>query len=185
MSGSCILLLVLQADPSKLVSLTLMTTLIAGVFVTIIVVALGYVITRMRRALSEDRPEHSRYLLEQTRRELLELAQKKRSDQVRAAEMEQKLKQQEQELKADRQAREEARTSLQEQVHSAFGQSCPHCQVEMLAEDEIIVCPTCLTAQHRVCFDLTGCINGCTPDYVYLYPSDRMVDLHKKADWAR
>ncbi|OPX23408.1 MAG: hypothetical protein B1H03_01680 [Planctomycetales bacterium 4484_113] len=182
MTGWCFVALVLQADPGKLISLTLITTLISAVFIAIIAVALGYVITRMRRALGEGRPEHSQYLLEQTRKELLELAQKKRVEQKRTAEIAQKLEQQKAQKETVRQAHEEARVSLAEHVQSAFGKSCPHCQVEMLPEDEIVICPTCLTAQHRVCFDLAGCINGCQPDYVYLHPADRIVELHTKTE---
>jgi len=173
-----LLLLIVQAGTSRFLSLTLIT----AVVVTVIIVSLAYIVSRMRRDLGEGKPEHSKYLLQQTRKELLQLAQQKRKEKKQAADMSEKLKEQSSQKEAAAVAREETRKTLAEHVQSAFGKSCPHCQVEMLPEDEIVICPTCLTPQHRVCFDLAGCINGCDPDYVYSHPSDRMVDLRAQPE---
>jgi len=173
-----LLLLAFQIGTAKFLWLSLVT----AVFVTFVILSLAYIVFRMRRDLGESRPEHSQYLLQQTRKELLALAQKKREEKEQAAAMVEKLKEQDSRDEAARHAQEETRKSLAEQVQSAFGKSCPHCQVEMLAEDEIVICPVCLSPQHWVCFNLTGCINGCNPDHVYLYPSDRIIDLRGKPE---
>jgi len=165
--------LAVQVGSSKFVSLTLTTALV----VVVIIVALGYVIWLMKRDLSISRPEHSRHTVEEARKKLLELAQRKRSDRSRVAEMQDKLEQQKEEQEEEARAREEVRASLAEHVESAFGMDCPHCQVEMLREDEIIICPTCLRAHHRVCFELEGCNSGCQLGYAYLYPADSIIEL--------
>ncbi len=115
--------------------------------------------------------------------ELMLLAKKKKVETGRADEMAQKLAEKQgldakhaEELQA---AQDSARDALRMAAESAIGISCPHCQIELSADEELVVCPECGKVQHHVCFDLSGCYSGCAIEYIYEYPEDKFRDLNK------
>ena len=115
--------------------------------------------------------------------ELLAMARKKKDDTVRGEEMAAKAatetKRAESEAEKRRVEQDSAKERLQALAEESAGRDCPHCQITMAGDEELVICPECLKAQHRVCFDLSGCASGCTVEYVYEYPSGRFRELKK------
>jgi len=162
-----------------------MTIIAVSMFVILLMTVVAFYIVRMvNRGLREDKPEFSRDSVMRKRAELLAMAKKKQMDRKRAEEMAAKVTagtgedfQEPSPEQARKGAQEAARDKLQQSAAEALGSSCPHCLIAMAADESLVVCPACLTVQHRVCFDLSGCINGCAVDYIYEYPSGAFRDL--------
>lgn len=153
-------------------------------FILLMTIVAFYIVRMVNRGLREDKPEFGKDTVMRKRAELLAMAKKKQVDRKRAEEMAAKATagadadalelSPEQARKG---AQEAARDTLQQSAADALGSSCPHCLIAMAADESLVVCPACMTGQHRVCFDLSGCINGCVVDYTYEYPSGLFRDL--------
>jgi|GEM_PF-2101121 len=153
-------------------------------FILLMTVVAFYIVRMVNRGLREDKPEFGKDAVMRKRAELLAIAKKKKVNRERTDEMAAKITlgtdgdslelSPEQARKG---AQEAAREKLQQSAADALGASCPHCLIAMAADESIVVCPACMTVQHRVCFDLSGCINGCAVDYTYEYPSGAFRDV--------
>ncbi len=160
-------------------------TIVGVSLLFILLLSIGaFVVVRMvNRSLRVDNPDYSKDAVLRKRAELLAMAKKKKVERGRAEEMASRVPSDE--GKADKAAPEQARKNAQEAAReklkqaaaAATGSSCPHCHIVMAADEELAVCPSCLAVQHRVCLDLSGCINGCAIDYIYQYPSGTFRDL--------
>ena len=153
-------------------------------FILLMTVVAFYIVRSVSRGLRENKPEFGRDAVMRKRAELLAMAKKKQVDSKRTEEMAAKVTAETDEDvqesppdQARKGAQEAARDKLQQSAAEALGTSCPHCHIAMAADESLVVCPACMTVQHRVCFDLSGCINGCAVDYVYEYPSGTFRDL--------
>jgi len=153
-------------------------------FILLMTVVAFYIVRSVSRGLRENKPEFGRDAVMRKRAELLAMAKKKQVDSKRTEEMAAKVTagtdedvQESSPDQARKGAQEAARDKLQQSAAEALGTSCPHCHIAMAADESLVVCPACMTVQHRVCFDLSGCINGCAVDYVYEYPSGAFRDL--------
>lgn len=136
----------------------------------------------LKKNMLEGNPAFTKDSALKAQAELMLLAKKKKVEAGRADEMAQKLAEKQgleakhaEEMKA---AQESARDALRMAAESAIGVSCPHCQIELAADEELVVCPECGKVQHHVCFDLSGCYNGCALEYIYEYPEERFRDIN-------
>ncbi|OGK08262.1 MAG: hypothetical protein A2Y63_03230 [Candidatus Riflebacteria bacterium RBG_13_59_9] len=158
-------------------------TIVAVSLVFILVAsAAAFVVVRMvSRSITEGSSSFTKDQAMRKRAELLALAKKRKADAQRAQEMVEPLDMPTQEgvdvQSSRREAQEAAREALRTAAGSAVGISCPHCQIAMAPDEDLVVCPICLTVQHRVCFDLSGCAEGCKADYVYEHPAERFREL--------
>jgi hypothetical protein len=153
-------------------------------FILLMTVVAFYIVRMVNRGLREDKPEFGKDTVMRKRAELLAMAKKKQMDRKRTEEMAAKVTagtgedfQEPSTEQARKGAQEAARDKMQQSVADALGSSCPHCHIPMAADESLVVCPVCLTVQHQVCFDLSGCVNGCEVDYIYEYPSGAFRDL--------
>jgi hypothetical protein len=140
----------------------------------------------LKKSMLEGNPAFTKDSALKAQAELMLLAKKKKVEGERADDMAQKLADKQgldakhaEELQA---AQESARDALRTAAESAIGASCPHCQIEMSADEELVVCPECGKVQHHVCFDLSGCFNGCAIEYVYEYPEEKFRDLNNPTE---
>jgi hypothetical protein len=159
-------------------------------FILLMSIAAFVVVRMVNRSLRVDSPYFSKDAVMRKRAELLALAKKKKVDRDRAEEMASRVpadkgqtdKPSPEQVRKD--AQEAAREKLKQAATDAVGSSCPHCHIAMAADEELAVCPSCLAVQHRVCLDLSGCINGCVVDYIYEYPPGTFRDLGTTASHA-
>ena len=140
----------------------------------------------LKKSMLEGNPAFTKDSALKAQAELMLLAKKKKVEGERADEMAQKLVEKQgleakhaEEMKA---AQESARDALRKAAESAIGISCPHSQIEMSGDEELVVCPECGKVQHHVCFDLSGCYSGCAIEYVYEYPGEKFRDLNKPTE---
>jgi len=123
------------------------------------------------KSIREDTPDFAKYLVKKREKELIELALARKS---RGAEGENVVAPGTAKTgEAVTQDISAVTEELFEKLKNAIGTDCPHCQTSLLEEDEIVICPRCETVAHRVCFNLSGCINACDPNFVVHYPSGK------------
>lgn len=140
----------------------------------------------LKKSMMEGNPAFTKDSALKAQAELMLLAKKKRVEGERAEDMAQKLAEKQgldakhaEELQA---AQDNARDALRMAAESAIGVGCPHCQIEMSADEELVVCPECGKVQHHVCFDLSGCYSACAINYIYEYPEEKFRDLSKTTE---
>jgi hypothetical protein len=177
-------LLLLQLPHSEPFTRAL-TIVIVSMSVIVFMSVVAFIVIRMvKRDIFEDNPGFAKDSLIKAQAELLVLAKKKHTDGERAGEMAQKLGEknatQAQEAEARKLAQESARETLLHAAEAGIGASCPHCQIEMAADESLVVCPVCGVVQHSVCFSNGGCAGGCTVEYVYEYPEGSFKDVGKR-----
>ncbi len=159
---------------------------IVGVSLVVVIVfsiAAFIAVHILKRNMLEGNPAYTKDSALKARAELMRLARNKKVEGERAEEMAHRLAVQQgletQRAEAKQLAQESARDTLRGAAENAVGFSCPHCQIEMSGDEELVVCPVCGKAQHHVCFDLGGCFNGCALEYVYCHPEGKFSDLKK------
>ena len=177
-------LALIQLPRSDAMSRAVIIVMVSMGFLVFLSVVVFIVIRIVKRDVLEDNSRFTRDSVLKAQAELLAMAKKKRTDGERADDMARNLTEQkaQQELKAEerRQAQESARETLLKAAESGIGASCPHCQIEMAGDEELVVCPVCGQVQHAVCFDMGGCASGCQVEYIYEYPEGKFKDLSKK-----
>jgi hypothetical protein len=183
MSEFCTLALVLLPK-SDAVSRAATIVIVSMGFIVFLSIIAFLIIRTVKRDVLEGNPRYAKDSAIRAQAELLAFAKKKQTDTVREGETARNLTeqkaQQEQKAEERRQEQESARETLLKAAEGGIGASCPHCLIEMAADEELVVCPACGQVQHAVCFDMGGCVNGCQVEYVYEYPEGKFRNLAKK-----
>jgi hypothetical protein len=176
-------MVLLQMPNTAAVGRAVEILVVSSIFLVVFVVIALVMVRRLSRSLREGNPEFTKDQVFKAKAELLALARKKKDDAGRETEMAAKAEKETEQVDAEaerqRAERESAKERLAALAAESVGKDCPHCQITMAGDEELVICPECLTAQHRVCFDLSGCVNGCAVDYIYEYPSGRFRELRK------
>lgn len=151
------------------------TLIVSIFFVFVLGFAAFYAIRLAKKSLMEDNPDFGRFTAKAKEAELLSLVKRRKEKELSMAS--ERAKEEERKRKL-----EEERESLLNAMLLQIGKDCPHCQNLLLEEDEIVICPKCKMSQHRVCYSLYGCINGCSTDFVVSYPEGQIERLKTGAE---
>ena len=177
------LMLLIQLPRTAALSRAAEILVVSSVFLAVFVFVALMLVRRLNRSLREGNPDFTKDQVFKAKAELLAMARKKKDDAAReegmAAKAAKETKQVDAEAERQRAERESAKERLAALAAESVGKDCPHCQITMAGDEELVICPQCLAAQHCVCFDLSGCVNGCAVDYVYEYPGGRFRELRK------
>lgn len=177
------LMLLLQLPRTAAVGRAAEILVVSSIFLAVFVFVALMLVYRLNRSLREGNPEFAKDQVFKAKAELMALARKKKDDAGRETEMAAKAAQDGERAQSAAEQRRAERESAKERLAAlaaeSVGRDCPHCQITMAGDEELIICPQCLAAQHRVCFDLSGCVNGCAVEYVYEHPSGRFRELRK------
>jgi len=180
------LLMLFQAPRSEAFARASQAMLL-GMLIVVAMVVIGVLILRaVRQSLAQDNPQAAKYEVLSRQAELLKLARSKLPEgqatpkppgQPSAAPGQPAAPQPPEDLRREEQ--EAARTALAAAAGGALGAACPHCSLAMERDEQLVLCPLCMRAQHRVCFDLAGCAGGCQPEWVYEHPAGRFRELRR------
>jgi len=180
------LMLLLQMPRAAAVSRAAEMLVVSTVFLVLFIIIALVLVRRLSRSLREENPNFTKDQVLKAKAELLALARKKKEDSERESEMAAKAASESPSVTSEGERRraeqESAKARLEKLAVESIGQDCPHCQIALAGDEELVICPVCLRAQHRVCFDLSGCASGCEVDYVYEYPSGRFREMKKPGD---
>ncbi len=134
-----------------------------------------YFIRTATRNIRQDTPDFQRYLAKEKESILLKQAIEKRKE-VEAERETPKIQPAEEYVPTTDQVND-----LMKTIERRIGNDCPHCQTLMLESDDLVICPHCETVHHKVCFELSGCLNACKWEFVVAYPGGYVEKLKKKA----